>query len=118
MAARPTAGYCAQAGINAFAVELLRMGPESATELDPWRDFASCRSGGQGLELIADRMADMIFAKRRDAVERSEEHTSELQSLMRLLYAVFCLHYNSTVLLIITYTYLHIPYIPKLNLLI
>src|SRR3546814_8959865 len=29
--------------------------------------------------------------KRRDAAERSEEHTSELQSLMRISYAVFCL---------------------------
>src|SRR3546814_3689581 len=27
----------------------------------------------------------------RDAVLRSEEHTSELQSLMRITYAVFCL---------------------------
>src|SRR3546814_7804971 len=27
----------------------------------------------------------------RDAVDRSEEHTSELQSLMRISYAVFCL---------------------------
>src|SRR3546814_2952455 len=35
----------------------------------------------------------------RLAVRRSEEHTSELQSLMRISYAVFCLkkknHYNS-----------------------
>src|SRR3546814_6597767 len=29
-----------------------------------------------------------------DVVERSEEHTSELQSLMRISYAVFCLKYN------------------------
>src|SRR3546814_1571410 len=28
---------------------------------------------------------------RRSHVERSEEHTSELQSLMRISYAVFCL---------------------------
>src|SRR3546814_7155047 len=28
---------------------------------------------------------------RREAVDRSEEHTSELQSLMRNSYAVFCL---------------------------
>src|SRR3546814_1900768 len=28
---------------------------------------------------------------RRDRVRRSEEHTSELQSLMRISYAVFCL---------------------------
>src|SRR3546814_6409289 len=27
----------------------------------------------------------------RDEVDRSEEHTSELQSLMRISYAVFCL---------------------------
>src|SRR3546814_8061739 len=39
-----------------------------------------------------------------DARFRSEEHTSELQSLMRISYAVFCLkkkraegHYNSTI---------------------
>src|SRR3546814_1102122 len=29
-------------------------------------------------------------------VERSEEHTSELQSLMRISYAVFCLKQNKT----------------------
>src|SRR3546814_6367370 len=31
-----------------------------------------------------------------DAAERSEEHTSELQSLMRISYAVFCLKKKST----------------------
>src|SRR3546814_4134575 len=31
------------------------------------------------------------FTSRYDAGERSEEHTSELQSLMRISYAVFCL---------------------------
>src|SRR3546814_1171272 len=30
-------------------------------------------------------------AVRRERFERSEEHTSELQSLMRISYAVFCL---------------------------
>src|SRR3546814_4251747 len=30
------------------------------------------------------------------AVERSEEHTSELQSLMRISYAVFCLKKKNT----------------------
>src|SRR3546814_9203161 len=33
---------------------------------------------------------DMLFSDQRIA-ERSEEHTSELQSLMRISYAVFCL---------------------------
>src|SRR3546814_2670128 len=31
-----------------------------------------------------------------DAIGRSEEHTSELQSLMRISYAVFCLKKKST----------------------
>src|SRR3546814_10076084 len=42
--------------------------------------------------LLEQRAADRIFARRRgDRIERSEEHTSELQSLMRISYAVFCL---------------------------
>src|SRR3546814_1625527 len=32
----------------------------------------------------------------RDPGARSEEHTSELQSLMRISYAVFCLHKKNT----------------------
>src|SRR3546814_7733229 len=46
-----------------------------------------------------DRISREVGACRRDV--RSEEHTSELQSLMRISYAVFCLkkkknknHYN------------------------
>src|SRR3546814_2189191 len=40
---------------------------------------------GADLEILV-----AIFAAHRDA-QRSEEHTSELQSLMRISYAVFCL---------------------------
>src|SRR3546814_6278906 len=36
---------------------------------------------------ISDRMRQLVL----DEVGRSEEHTSELQSLMRISYAVFCL---------------------------
>src|SRR3546814_5930222 len=42
-----------------------------------------------------DVEAGGIFAFRA-AQERSEEHTSELQSLMRLSYAVFCLKKKNT----------------------
>src|SRR3546814_4557152 len=42
--------------------------------------------GGQGFDGFAD-----IF---QDIFGRSEEHTSELQSLMRISYAVFCLKKN------------------------
>src|SRR3546814_9155310 len=40
---------------------------------------------------IATRLTDAALAK-IPAVSRSEEHTSELQSLMRISYAVFCLN--------------------------
>src|SRR3546814_1859407 len=41
------------------------------------------------------RIADLADAIEQDA--RSEEHTSELQSLMRISYAVFCLNKNKNV---------------------
>src|SRR3546814_3947037 len=43
----------------------------------------------RGVERIA--LADRGDARHGALDERSEEHTSELQSLMRLSYAVFCL---------------------------
>src|SRR3546814_1334283 len=51
---------------------------------------------GRGRFILADEVAakDMAVAGavlERDAPLRSEEHTSELQSLMRISYAVFCL---------------------------
>src|SRR3546814_1319497 len=39
--------------------------------------------------------AAALYWKRRD-IRRSEEHTSELQSLMRISYAVFCLQKTYT----------------------
>src|SRR3546814_1307799 len=39
----------------------------------------------------ADGVGETIYIKGRDLVNRSEERTSELQSLMRISYAVFCL---------------------------
>src|SRR3546814_8436554 len=39
---------------------------------------------------LSRRVEDQMVGQRRD-LGRSEEHTSELQSLMRISYAVFCL---------------------------
>src|SRR3546814_5538500 len=39
-----------------------------------------------------DHRGEECFLVRVVRVNRSEEHTSELQSLMRISYAVFCLH--------------------------
>src|SRR3546814_6934908 len=40
--------------------------------------------------------ASVDIANARIIVERSEEHTSELQSLMRISYAIFCLKHHTT----------------------
>src|SRR3546814_2383257 len=46
---------------------------------------------GRGQRLQHDALVGLQAAELREAVGRSEEHTSELQSLMRISYAVFCL---------------------------
>src|SRR3546814_8563564 len=51
-----------------------------------------CASAATAPVLIAVRLSQ-VSAKRQNRLppSRSEEHTSELQSLMRISYAVFCL---------------------------
>src|SRR3546814_6612642 len=48
---------------------------------------------GRDLDLVAGRKAERLGGGRGGAAagERSEENTSELQSIMRISYAVFCL---------------------------
>src|SRR3546814_9783788 len=48
----------------------------------------------------------------RIGADRSEEHTSELQSLMRISYAVFCLKKKTNTLTVAIYLYLisSVPY--------
>src|SRR3546814_4543537 len=49
---------------------------------------------------IAHMRDDELACNRRACARRSEEHTSELQSLMRISYAVFCLkkkNHNMTI---------------------
>src|SRR3546814_4740132 len=52
--------------------------------------FEDCRLAGQLLVAVALREGDEKL--------RSEEHTSELQSLMRISYAVFCLKKKTYIL--------------------
>src|SRR3546814_2201676 len=49
-----------------------------------------------GAAAVVISRADAIPASSRPTVRRSEEHTSELQSLMRISYAVFCLKKKKT----------------------
>ena len=51
-----------------------------------------------GAEAVVVVAADMVEAEEKgeEIVDRSEEHTSELQSLREISYAVFCLKKNHT----------------------
>src|SRR3546814_8579996 len=50
--------------------------------------------GGEGVSFFIDEFA--VIPGKALTGSRSEEHTSELQSLMRISYAVFCLQTQST----------------------
>src|SRR3546814_9181261 len=56
---------------------------------------------------IVDRLIAAFNPVEGRAICRSEEHTSELQSLMRISYAVFCLKKKNIITNNITHTYLH-----------
>src|SRR3546814_5165096 len=67
-----------------FARAIATCVPELSTEQLYWRlDFLA--------GALTYAMADFGLIKRPSGVSRSAEHTSELQSLMRIPYAVFCL---------------------------
>src|SRR3546814_8149557 len=51
----------------------------------------SCQEIGDGGAEAVEIDQECVVALRRLERQRSEEHTSELQSLMRISYAVFCL---------------------------
>src|SRR3546814_1674617 len=58
------------------------------------RSFGSlgeAQDSGHGQQFTAAAQASLPWALGRATLTRSEEHTSELQSLMRISYAVFCL---------------------------
>src|SRR3546814_9333207 len=59
--------------------------------------FLSCSSSRSGRDFLSSGAAPAGFERCGEsagvvAAARSEEHTSELQSLMRISYAVFCLN--------------------------
>src|SRR3546814_3012025 len=73
------------AGLAGLVLEPLQgMGDQGERELALERPFGAIISAGDG---------QLVELQRLDAAAalRSEEHTSELQSLMRISYAVFCL---------------------------
>src|SRR3546814_7785157 len=72
---------------------LFRPGPEVVEGLGGIHGFSDW-----GGHVLTDSGGYQVFSlsPRVDDDGRSEEHTSELQSLMRISYAVFCLKKNNT----------------------
>src|SRR3546814_2075701 len=64
-------------------------------QCQPLRQLGLAAEGFQRLRLIDDGLSQNAQAERTEHI-RSEEHTSELQSLMRISYAVFCLKKKKT----------------------
>src|SRR3546814_9807818 len=57
----------------------------------PWPSYQSSLTRSPRLPRKANSAPECGLSSRTCCVIRSEEHTSELQSLMRISYAVFCL---------------------------
>src|SRR3546814_10148509 len=72
----------------------------SSPSVPPTLPRACCRSAERSSRCASTTSAISISSRRRcpkaHRDDRSEEHTSELQSLMRISYAVFCLKKKNT----------------------
>src|SRR3546814_10341491 len=70
-----------------------RLSPQLPDDAWPYtleRDQRMLRLEGEFMETLRSEVADEAALAPTEAGDRSEEHTSELQSLMRTSYAVFC----------------------------
>src|SRR3546814_3356374 len=104
LADRGALGHGAQvsAGVRHLALAfLVRHRDHGRGRAPPAHDAAGFTPGmvvdEQALGLVlgyGDKIAPRLIAQ----LQRSEEHTSELQSLMRISYAVFCLKKNNNTL--------------------
>src|SRR3546814_6752897 len=77
----------------AAAAPMIERGKRRLGREDAAADAGDVRSQAQGRIAVGPQIAGIAGHRLGDDLRagRSEEHTSELQSLMRLSYAVFCL---------------------------
>src|SRR3546814_9801074 len=84
-------------GLGALAIDLLDLRERLEADRDAAAEFPQPRlrvlqpfDPAERIQFV-DVKPDTPFERRLERQRRSEEHTSELQSLMRISYAVFCL---------------------------
>src|SRR3546814_1368721 len=70
--------------------------PDSGKILDKGDEIAVVESVKAAAEVYAPVGGEVVEVNEELGADRSEEHTSELQSLMRISYAVFCLKKKKT----------------------
>src|SRR3546814_4468971 len=78
-----------------FRSRLVHDGPQ-LTELGELEPSLGPSCSPDGKWQLSQRGGNLWLAADGGAAQRSEEHTSELQSLMRISYAVFCLKKKKT----------------------
>src|SRR3546814_4545470 len=71
--------------------------PQVAGQVRAGRPGVAEHQGGFGPKMAQQMRRGLEPPCVIDLVERSEEHTSELQSLMRISYAVFCLKQKNNI---------------------
>src|SRR3546814_5680272 len=99
----PSVPYTTLFRAGRFAVEPPRLPLQRPPQPMPWRHGFRTRAVLRVLpvasvataprtwwKITVDRLVSQLRHQRHAAAIRSEEHTSELQSLMRISYAVFC----------------------------
>src|SRR3546814_6897488 len=91
-------------GVRADAeVMRRRLQPQGAVDQRLHRRQSALAEGGLQVDMI-------LMAQAHEDLARSEEHTSELQSLMRISYAVFCLKKKQKKRIKNKYTQTTMPY--------
>src|SRR3546814_2214550 len=94
-AARPTGGYCGNGGVPRLRQGAVRHWPDSGCRWRHLRPHSDRFRGQEAVRSVSSRPV-RIGIEQLSRKKRSEEHTSELQSLMRNSYAVFCLKKKKT----------------------
>src|SRR3546814_3155753 len=103
-------GAQAATGAGQFLHPLHVLGAGTVAVVQPHRAILETDRDPAGEQRIRlDPGAVVAVAIRAEARKRSEEHTSELQSLMRISYAVFCLK-KKTKLIRTPNDFLHVTY--------